>query len=94
MMHSLVNNTGKPVVSPKGIYVLAANADLEVGYMMNGFELFKHHHGKLRLIEEIELTDWEPREIVWESDTVLTILRVKVDDDHEPNFSFVEMRIR
>lgn len=83
-----------PILSPKKNLVVAYSSDLVAGFMPNGLQLYKITQDTIIKIFEKEITEWGPHEVKWESDSSITIKRVKLDKEYNPSYDYLRMIIK
>ncbi len=84
---------GNPHFSPNKKYMICYSDGLESGEMPNGFQLFNVENNEVELIFELEIENWMPDEIKWESDSTIFIKRAKLDQNYNRKFDFVKTTI-
>jgi len=85
---------GNPKISKNKELLLSSSADLVVLEMPNGIQLFEIRNGQIKLVFEKEISNWEPEEIKWESDTSILMRIAIVDHDYKKHFTYRRMIIK
>jgi len=84
----------EPLFSPNRRAIISYSGCMETDEMPNGIQYFKVEHGEINKIFEVNIPDWEPNEIKWESDTSIVIKRAKLDKNFKKHFDYVRMVIK
>lgn len=82
-----------PNVSPSGNFIVCSFADLEAQFVTNGIELYKVNNGSVREVFKVEIADWGPEEIRWQSDSVIFIKRLHLDKKYKESYDYVKANL-
>jgi hypothetical protein len=83
-----------PVFSPDKKYFLTGSADIDAGFIPNGFQLWSLTNNKPSKVWERELTDWGADNLIWTDDNYVLGEQVYRDPDlGESNKRIVKMRM-
>lgn len=82
-----------PNFSPTGKFMISSYSDLVSGEMPNGIELYKADNDVIKTVFACELEDWGPEEIRWQSDSVIFIKRLHLDDKYKESYDYVKANL-
>jgi hypothetical protein len=83
-----------PAFSPDKKYFLTGSADIDAGFIPNGFQLWTFKNNKLFKVWEKELTDWGADNLIWTDDNYVIGEQVYRDADlGESNKRIIKMRM-
>ncbi|MBL0741831.1 hypothetical protein [Chryseolinea lacunae] len=84
----------EPTFSPDKKYFLCGSADIEAGFVPNGFQLWTFQDGKPTKLWDKELTDWGAESLIWAKDDVVFGNQVYRDAElGEANQRIVRMKL-
>ncbi len=84
----------EPLFSPDRKSIISYSSCLDTEEMPNGIQYFKLDGNGINMIFEINIPDWEPSEIKWESDTSIVIKRAKLDKNAKRHFDYLRMKFK
>jgi hypothetical protein len=83
-----------PAFSPDKKYFLTGSADIDAGFIPNGFQLWTFKNNKPFKVWEKELTDWGADNLIWTDDNYVIGEQVYRDADlGESNKRIIKMRM-
>ncbi len=82
-----------PIISPNNKLLISYSYDLVAGFMVNGIQLYRIDTDTISNIFEIEIANWGPEEIKWDTDTSIVIKRAVLDQNMEASNDYLRMII-
>lgn len=83
----------RPHISPDKKHFATCSADLEAGFVVNGFQVFENTTDGPKLLLKRELADWAPDDLRWKNDSTLYIMK-SVTENNGYRYSYRKMIVR